>query len=428
LPYSSSPTNTHRKTIDAARSTSYRDHAAGRLLSEDGPWANNTVTYGCTAPMRTTLSLQSPNADPWNQSYGYDAAYRLTATASPARSFACEYDYPRKLNAGNSDLPDTSDITRFYGTATGPLSTQLETSGGSTLDPYWYDFDVSNQETRITHAAGNLIAYDYDAKGRLTSMRVFNNCFAGTFTFVHDGWNSLAGITYAYGPFGEVIRATGPMAKLDPFRFSTKYQDDESDLLYYGYRYLNTSTGRWLSRDPILENAFEMTFEPVEGFVDNAEDANEYLFVHNNALTKYDILGLCVTVKSGPGTVSGNTLTVNFHHPLGLFYTSYPPASDTFTLKCPSDRPYLMTWGLSASPYSPVPFNHPFPGGWSLMSMSPGPGTYTIVITVPSSTIVHADPSLGGVFVQGCCTCSPYSIQRQDPPAPPQAPPKPYHH
>jgi hypothetical protein len=47
---------------------------------------------------------------------------------------------------------------------------------------------------------------------------------------------------YAYGPFGELLRATGPMAKANPFRFSTKYQDDESDLLYYGYRYYNAST------------------------------------------------------------------------------------------------------------------------------------------------------------------------------------------
>ena len=46
-------------------------------------------------------------------------------------------------------------------------------------------------------------------------------------------------------PFGEVLRATGPMAKANPFRFSTKYQDDETDLLYYGYRYYNASTGRW---------------------------------------------------------------------------------------------------------------------------------------------------------------------------------------
>ena len=42
---------------------------------------------------------------------------------------------------------------------------------------------------------------------------------------------------YDYGPFGETIRLTGALGKANPFRFSTKYQDDESDLVYYGYRY-----------------------------------------------------------------------------------------------------------------------------------------------------------------------------------------------
>lgn len=58
---------------------------------------------------------------------------------------------------------------------------------------------------------------------------------------------------YEYGPCGEVLRATGPMAKLNPMGFSTKYHDHETDLLYYGYRYYNPTLGRWLSRDPIGE-------------------------------------------------------------------------------------------------------------------------------------------------------------------------------
>jgi RHS repeat-associated protein len=78
------------------------------------------------------------------------------------------------------------------------------------------------------------------------------------------------------GPFGEVIRATGPMAKANPFRFSTKYQDDETDLLYYGHRYLSPPAGRWLSRDPITEAA---------GF-------NSYCFVDNNCIHGYDAIGL----------------------------------------------------------------------------------------------------------------------------------------
>jgi len=81
---------------------------------------------------------------------------------------------------------------------------------------------------------------------------------------------------YEYGPFGELLRTTGPMARNNPFRFSTKYQDDESDLLYYGYRYYNPSTGRWPSRDPMGE----------------IERLNLYLAVRNSALTIIDFIGL----------------------------------------------------------------------------------------------------------------------------------------
>ena len=81
---------------------------------------------------------------------------------------------------------------------------------------------------------------------------------------------------YEYGPFGEVLRATGPMGKLNPFRFSTKYQDDETDFLYYGYRYYNPSTGRWLSRDPLSEKG----------------GLNLYVFARNCPVSESDYLGL----------------------------------------------------------------------------------------------------------------------------------------
>ncbi len=87
-----------------------------------------------------------------------------------------------------------------------------------------------------------------------------------------DG-TTLAG--YEYGPFGEVIRATGPMARNNPFRFSTKYQDDESDLLYYGYRYYKPSTGTWPNRDPLEEYG----------------SRNLFAFVSNNPLNDFDFLG-----------------------------------------------------------------------------------------------------------------------------------------
>lgn len=83
-------------------------------------------------------------------------------------------------------------------------------------------------------------------------------------------------VNYVYGPFGEVVRTTGPLAKANPFRFSTKYQDNESDIVYYGYRYYNSSSGRWLSRDPAQERGGK----------------NLYGFTGNNPIERIDRNGL----------------------------------------------------------------------------------------------------------------------------------------
>jgi RHS repeat-associated protein len=90
--------------------------------------------------------------------------------------------------------------------------------------------------------------------------------YEGTTTYhwpAYDGNGNVAALVaqadgslsarYEYGPFGEAIRATGVMGKKNPIRFSTKYTDDQTGLLYYGYRYYNPTTGRWISRDPIEE-------------------------------------------------------------------------------------------------------------------------------------------------------------------------------
>jgi RHS repeat-associated protein len=93
---------------------------------------------------------------------------------------------------------------------------------------------------------------------------------------------------YEYSPFGELIRSTGAMANVNPFRFSTKWQDNESGFLYYGYRYYNPSTGRWLNRDLIEERG----------------GMNLYGFALNSAVNFYDRNGLDV---GDYGTDSSNT-------------------------------------------------------------------------------------------------------------------------
>ena len=81
---------------------------------------------------------------------------------------------------------------------------------------------------------------------------------------------------YNYGPYGEPMWADGARAGSNPFRYSTKYTDSETGLLYYGYRYYNPQDGTWLSRDPLGE----------------AGGLNLYGFVNNDPVNGIDYLGL----------------------------------------------------------------------------------------------------------------------------------------
>jgi RHS repeat-associated protein len=84
------------------------------------------------------------------------------------------------------------------------------------------------------------------------------------------------------------------MGKINPIRFSTKCTDDESDFLYYGKRYYNPSTGRWLNRDPIEE----------------AGGKNLYICLNNDPSSSIDILGRTSCNRCGPDVTTIATRTL----------------------------------------------------------------------------------------------------------------------
>jgi RHS repeat-associated protein len=146
-----------------------------------------------------------------------------------------------------------------------------------------------------------------------------------------------------YGASREVIRATGPMAQANPFRFSTKYRDGETGLAYYGYRYYNASTGRWLSRDPLSEQAFT-TFSVSSFGAD--PDMSVYLFVNNNAISDIDWLG--ESVWNGPVCFCTYTCMINI--PVGNYDNTGKPIMDGGAI-CDASNVGKTAWrsGHSAS-------------------------------------------------------------------------------
>ena len=122
--------------------------------------------------------------------------------------------------------------------------------------------------------------------GGLLWVRAATGPAAGTHFVRYDGignvWNLVSGSTgtetarYEYGPFGEQLRLSGPAARFNPFRFSTKRTEDFTGLVLYEYRAYSPSLGRWLSRDPVEETA----------------SANLHAAVDNAAIATLDGYGL----------------------------------------------------------------------------------------------------------------------------------------
>jgi YD repeat-containing protein len=78
--------------VDGVGTTVYTYTAGNQLLTEDGPFASDTVTNAYTNRLRASLSLQQPTGV-WTNAFVYDSAGRLKNVSSPAGTFGYAYTY-----------------------------------------------------------------------------------------------------------------------------------------------------------------------------------------------------------------------------------------------------------------------------------------------------------------------------------------------
>gem|GEM_PF-4733125 len=95
---------------------------------------------------------------------------------------------------------------------------------------------------------------------------------------------------YDYDPFGKIVKQPLTSA-ICPFGFQSKYTDRETGLVYFGHRYYDPITNRWINRDPIQE----------------AGGLNLYAMVGNDPVNSADFLSLQSDGdKSSPNTAGEN--------------------------------------------------------------------------------------------------------------------------
>jgi len=146
--------------------------------------------------------------------------------------------------------------------------------------------------------------------GGLLRVRVATGAAPGTHFVSYDGngnvWNLVSASTgtetarYEYVPFGEPLRLSGPAARSNPFRFSTKRTEDFTGLVLYKYRMYHVRIGRWLTTDLVNEPGFassSATRLPLR----LEEERNLVAFVGNDPMQQVDGVGTspCICVFKG---------------------------------------------------------------------------------------------------------------------------------
>lgn len=229
----------------------------------------------------------------WNYSWDGENRLKSIETVPSASSIV-----RRKQNYSYDCWGRLIKITRFEHTGSGWVQDNLNSKvmlfdgwniigeiTGSSTQTYLWGLDISG----TLNGAGGIGGYL--AMSSTTSS-------APMLSVLDDNGNTLALIEsvdgrlvaqYGYGPFGEPIVLRGEASSLNSIRFSSKYSELETGLVYYGYRFYSPTLGRWLNRDPFEENG----------------GSNLYAFSFNNPVSFFDPLGLWVMGPPGTGEMRG---------------------------------------------------------------------------------------------------------------------------
>jgi RHS repeat-associated protein len=289
--------------------------------------SNVAILAGVTN--KTSGGVLVPRA---SQNFKYDADGNLTNDG--VFTYVWDYDNRLVLITNNGVVGKSAqNISMTYDAMGRRASYTVQTNSGATLVTnkavrYVYDgwnlvaeVNATNQAVINTFLWGNDLSGSLQGAGGVGGLLVVSNSAEGSQLVSFDGNGNVAALLkatngtisaqYEYGPFGEVVRASGALAAANPFRFSTRIQDEETGSLYYGFRYYLPAVGIWLSRDLVGERG---------GY-------NLYAFVQNAPLTKIDLLGLAGISHNDPPTgiaLAGSSLSSRYDSPSFSFQWHHP--------------------------------------------------------------------------------------------------------
>jgi RHS repeat-associated protein len=250
--YTSNPLNQYEAVAAAAPAYD----ADGNMIT-NGPWAytwdgENRLASACSNDVLLVTNAYDHQSRRIGKSVCVRESPSFEFQVSRSHTFLYDGWNPIREIVSRLDAPNPPNSLTNYYTWGLDLSGTLQGAGG---------VGGLLAVTCVSSSTSNLLPLTYyplyDANGNVTA---------------YLDATGAAAASFEYDAFGNTISepvAEGPHL---PYRFSTKYLDDETGLYYYGYRFYTPEQGRWVSRDPIEESLEYNVYGMVgNGVVDNID-------------------------------------------------------------------------------------------------------------------------------------------------------------
>ena len=297
--YTETSQPTERFAYDADPGRRFAPSRAGGNLIEDG---KQTYTYDGENRLIAVVPKPPPPMQPWRMkvTFAYDDMGRRVqkqAFARVGQGWSTTPSVDRRFVYDGLPLTTPTGVVKGWN-----LLLELDgLSSNAVLYKYTWGLDLSGSLQGAGGIGGLLATYDaspavdrqlvYFCDATLDEAAHRQGQAGNVGQLIDSDPNSQYFGTiqakYEYYPFGGILAQSGSYANTNPFRFSTKYRDNESSLYSYPYRYLIPRLGRWLSRDPIGELG----------------GLNLYAAMGNDPIDRIDPWGRCASSVSclGPG-------------------------------------------------------------------------------------------------------------------------------
>jgi len=241
----------NRTQLVDSGTTNYTYDNADRLLSA------GSISYGWDSNGNQISKAESGNTT----TYAYDYENRMTGITFPDSSANSFIYYPDGLRFNLTDKAGTATYYLYDN-----FNALVETnSSGTTTARYTSGLGID--EWISMDRGGSSYAYQRDGLGSVVGLT--------------DDSETLVA-SYSYDAFGSVRGETGSV--VNPYRFTGREYDEESDLYFYRTRYYESEVGRFTTKDHF------------SGFLESPLSLNKYEYVNGNPINFVDPHGLLLGI------------------------------------------------------------------------------------------------------------------------------------